>query len=115
MEKIYSWLFGETKWQQEKKLKKLLCLTAVFGVLILIELLIRSAEVYLTAGLLIMIWGWSFVSAAARTVCRVIVFFNSDIAILILTVITWMLFGIFGGILSLILGVIRYIQLRKER
>lgn len=114
MEKIYQWLFGESKWQQKKKLKKLFILTAILAVIAFILLLDGPGRAAFMAVVIILMWGWSFVRAAAVTVCRVLGAFGSDVAIFVLTLILWVFLGIIGGVIALILGIIRLIQIWDE-
>lgn len=114
MENVYKWLFGESKWQQKKKLKKLLCWTAVLAVIALILLIDGPNGAKFMTAVIILMWGWNFVRAAAATVGRVIGAFGSDIAIFVISLFLWFLLGIVGGVISLVLGIIRFIQLCIE-
>lgn len=114
-EKVCAWLFGENKWQQEKKIKRLLIITAIASVLIILLMVVDSVGYAAGMGaIIILIWGWGFVRATAAVVGRIGVFFNNDMALFIISVILWLFLGLFGGMVSLILGIIRFIQIRRE-
>lgn len=112
MERIYSKLFGETKWQQEKRLTKLLIITAIMAILTLIELIEEPKLAVVILLINFLIWGWSFVSATSKKVAGIIAVFDNDIAIFVFTIVYWLMFGIIVGAVSLVLGIIRFIQIK---
>lgn len=116
MENICRWLFGESKWQQKKKLKKLLILTAILAVIAILLLFDFEGPwgTVVMAVIILLMWGWSFVSATAATVGRIIAFFDSDMAMFVISLILWLFLGIIGGVISLVLGITRFIQIRNE-
>lgn len=113
MEKIFSKLFGETKWEQKKKLKKLFIWTAIFTILALLLLIDGPAGAAVMVVIAILMWGWVFVRAATRAAANILEIFGSDIAILLISLVLLIFLGIFGGLISLVLGIIRFIQLKK--
>ena len=64
--------------------------------------------------IIILMWGWNFVSATAASVGRIINFFDNDMAIFVIFIILWLFLGIIGGVISLVLGIIRFVQIREE-
>lgn len=114
MESVYKWLFGESKWQQKKKLKKLLCCTAALAVIALILLFDDPSRALFMVAVIVLMWGWGFVRATAATIGKMMEIFGSDVAMLVISLILWFFLGIFGGSVSLVLGIIRFIQLKKE-
>ena len=114
MEKACAWLFGESKWAQEKKLKKLLIITAPLVILALILLIDGPDSTRNVFIVILLIWGWGPIRATMTKVAGFISFFDNDIGILIFTLMIWFLFGIAAGAISLLLGVIRFIQLKRE-
>lgn len=114
MEKICKWLFGESKEQQKKKLKKLLCWTVVLAIIALLLLFDGPNHAMFMVAIIFLMWGWSFVRATAATVGRVIEAFGSDVAIFAISLVLWVFLGIIGGVISLILGIIRFVQLKTE-
>lgn len=114
MENIYRWLFGENKWEQKKKLKRLLLWTTILAVISLLLLVDGPKWTMVMVAIIILMWGWNFVSATAAKAGGIIAFFDNDIAIFVITLILWLFLGLIGGIISLILGIIRFIQLCKE-
>lgn len=114
MEKVYSWLFGESKWQQKKKLKKLLCVT---GIMVVIAVLMLFDDPWLSVGVVvvdILIWGWNFVRATAEKVSKITEALGNDVVIFVITVMYWIAFAMIGGVISLILGIIRFIQIWND-
>lgn len=114
MENIYKWLFGENKWEQKKKLKKLLCWTAVLGVIALILLVDGPGRAKFMVAVIILMWGWNSVRAAAALVSGMLEIFGSEVAIFVISLVLWFFFGMIGGVIALALGIIRFIQLRDE-
>lgn len=114
MEWIYSRLFGETKWQQEKKLKRLLIITAIIIILSVIEPIEEPILAVVIFLILLLIWGWGFVSATAKKAAGIIAFFNNDIAIFVITIVYWLMFGSIIGAIALVLGIIRFIQIKMD-
>lgn len=115
MEKIYAWLFGENKWTQEKKIKKLLIVTIVLTALAFILLIDSPKASGVVLILILLIWGWGFARATMTKVAGIIAFFDSDMAIFVFTLFVWLFFGLAAGALSLLLGIIRFIQLKKTQ
>jgi hypothetical protein len=114
MENIYKWLFGESKWQQKKKLKRLLLITVVLAVIALILLTDGLESSMFVMTIILLVWGWGFVRATASKVGGIIDIFGGDVAIFVLSIILWIFLGVFGGAASFILGIVRFIELKRE-
>ena len=114
LDNMCSWLFGESKWQQKKKLKKLLIWTAVLAIIAFLLLFDGPIGTAIMGAIIILMWGWNFVSATAASVGRIINFFDNDMAIFVIFIILWLFLGIIGGVISLVLGIIRFVQIREE-
>lgn len=114
MENIYAWLFGESRWAQEKKLKKLLIVTIALVALALILLMDGPGSARNVLIVICLIWGWGPIRATMAKVAGIITFFDSDIGVLVITLFIWFFFGIAAGAISLLLGIIRFIQLKRE-
>ncbi len=50
----------------------------------------------------------------ATAVAEIVTFVENDLALIIISIILWLFLGVIGGILALVLGIIRSIQLRGE-
>lgn len=114
-DKICARLFGEERWQQERKLKILLIVTVILSVCAVVSGVTDGAR--MAAGIMalaILIWGWGFVRAMMGAVGGIIHFFNNDIAVFVITVLLWVFLGLIGGVISLTVGIIRLIQIKSQ-
>ena len=113
MEKIYRRLFGESASTQKKKIKKLLywTLAMIVGMIILVFVEPSYAEAMI--GVIFLMWGWRVFLATAK-VNKITELFNYNVAVFAIVIILWLMFGDLAGIVCFILGIIRYIQLRKK-
>lgn len=113
MDKICSWLFGEEKWMQEAKLKKLLLWSA--GILVVggIQSITWPPFTPIMLGVLFLMWGWRIVQATTG-VGRITEIFQNDAIVVFLILFGWLLFGCFAGAVCCLLGIIRYIQIKRE-
>lgn len=114
-DRICAWLFGESKWEQKKKLKRLLWVTAILSALTIISMFADGIgyAAWMVA-IILLVWGWGFVRAMATTAAKIVAFIDNDLVLIIITIILWLFLGVIGGILALVLGIIRSIQLREE-
>lgn len=113
MEKICKWLFGEELITQEEKIKKLLYWTLGMLVVMVILIFIEPALAEAVIAIIFLMWGWRVVLATAK-VNKITELFNYNIAIFVVILILWLMFGYLAGIVCFILGIIRYIQLRRR-
>lgn len=114
-EKICEKLFGEGKWEQEKKLKTLLLVTAILCVIAILGMFIDGPQnAIIEVVIIALIWSWRFIRAMATSVGRIINFFDNDLAIFIVFIILWLSLGLICGTISLVLGIIRFVQLKRE-
>lgn len=113
MENIYKRLFGENESVQEDRIKKLLywTLAMVVGMVILIFVEPFYAEAMI--GVIFLMWGWRFFLATVK-VNKITELFDYNVAVFAVIIILWLMIGYFAGIVCFILGIIRYIQLRKK-
>lgn len=112
-EEIYEQLFGEGKYQQKRKLKKLLCITVILAVIALILWIESAAEALFVVAVILLMWGWKMVKGI---VYKAAAFFSwcNDGVIMFLGVLLWLAFGLIFGALTLVVGIVRFIQLQNE-
>lgn len=113
MEKICKWLFGEELITQEEKIKKLLYWTLGMLAGMVILIFVDPALAGAVIAIIFLMWGWRVVLATAK-VNKITELFNYNVAIFVVILILWLMFGYLAGIVCFILGVIRYIQLRRR-
>lgn len=114
-DRICAWLFGESKWEQKKKLKRLLWVTAILSAFTIISMFVDGMrDAAWMVAIILLVWGWSFVRAMATAVTKIVTFIENDLVLIIISIILWLFLGVIGGILALVLGIIRSIQLRGE-
>lgn len=113
MEKIYRWLFGESESVQKKSIKKLLYWTLAMIVSMVILIFIEPSYAEAMIAVIFLMWGWRVFLAAAK-VNKITELFNYNIAVFAIVIILWLMVGYFAGIACFVLGIIRYIQLRKK-
>lgn len=113
MENIYKRLFGKNESVQKKRIKKLLywTLAMVVGMVILIFVEPFYAEAMI--GIIFLMWGWRVFMAVAK-VNKITELFDYNVAVFAVIIILWLMVGYLAGIVCFILGIIRYVQLRKK-
>lgn len=107
-DKICEKLFGVGKENQEKLIIKL-CVISVLMFFIAIILNIDGGVV-----LLFLVWGWRALCACIG-ITQIGKFFQSNIVIIIISVIAWLTLGMLAGIAVCIIGIARLVQLKIQR
>lgn len=114
MDAICRGLFGEEKWMQEEKIKKLLYWTA--GILVVggIQSYTFPPFIPVMLGVLFLMWGWRVVQATTG-VSKITEIFKNDGIVVFLILLAWLIFGCFAGAVCFLLGIIRFIQLKVSK
>ena len=112
MERIFKWLFGEDINTQEEKIKKLLCWTVAMlaGMVILVFINLAYAEAMIAV--ICLMWGWRVVKATAK-VNKITELFDYNVVVFAVVITLWLTLGYFAGMIYFVLGIIRYIQIKK--
>lgn len=113
MENLYKRIFGENVTVQKKSIKKLLYWTLVMVVGMVILIFVEPFYAEAILGIIFLMWGWRVFMAAAK-VNKITELFNYNVAVFVIVIILWLLVGYLAGIVCFILGIIRYVQLRKK-
>lgn len=113
MEKIFKWLFGENERLQEKKLKKLLQWTLGMFAGMIIFIFISPACAEAIIAVILLMWGWS-VAMAILKINKIVDVFSFNFIVIAFILVFWLMIGYLAGIVCFVLGIIRFIQLRKR-
>lgn len=114
MEKIYKRLFGEDVQIQEEKLKNLFQWTGALLAVMVILLFISPSAGEAMIAVICLMWGWPVVKATAG-VNKITELFEYNVAVFAVVLILWMCVGYLAGIVCLVLGIIRFFQIRKRK
>ncbi len=112
MEKVYRRLFGEDIREQEGKIRKLFNWTLVMLAGMVILFFVSPSYGTAMIGVIFLMWGLPVVKATAK-VNKVTELFNYNVAVFAIVIILWLCFGYLTGIVCFLMGIIRYIQIKK--
>lgn len=112
MKKICSWLFGEDEMVQKDTIKKLFYWTIGLLAAMIILLFIEPSLSAALIAVIFLMWGWRVVCATSK-VNKITELFHYNVGVFAVILVLWLFFGYIAGMACFVIGIIRYIQLRK--
>ncbi len=114
MEKIYKRLFGEDMQMQEEKLKNLFKWSGIMLAVMVVLLFVSPSVAEAMIAVICLMWGWPVVKATAG-VNKITELFAYNIVVFVIVLILWLCVGYLAGMVCLVLGIIRFFQIKKQK